>query len=178
MLSELVFPRFTWLSAVSLVHLPSLLLLQKKRLILHSVYVLRWPRGCKRGVSQKEAWIREGVSRGLLLENFPYIAGSIEALNYISQAKVTVREDVFEEEKAEAHVGASASSSSANPSAASSTPSPPVVPTTVSVPTGVKIYGAANDLAEWEFEQKGSFEFFREQNRITRRFSFLTFIKC
>ena len=102
--------------------------------------VLRWPRGCKRGISQKEAWIREGVSRGLLLENFPYIAGSIEALNYISQAKVTVREDVFEEEK-QRHTLSSASSSSANPSAAA-----PPVPTTVSVPTGVKIYGAAKIL--------------------------------
>ena len=124
--------------------------------------VLRWPRGCKRGVSQKEAWIREGVSRGLLLENFPYIAGSIEALNYISQAKVTVREDVFEEEK-QRHASASASSSSANPSAAV-----PPVPTTVSVPTGVKIYGAANNLAEWEFEQKDHLSFLGTEPNNTK----------
>ena len=117
--------------------------------------LFRWPRGCKRGISQKEAWIKEGVSRGLLLPNFPYIAGSIEALNYISQAKVTVREDVFEEEK-QKHTLSSASSSSANPSAAAppSTPSPPVVQTAVSLPTGVKIYGAVDDLAEREFEQR------------------------
>ena len=129
--------------------------------------LLRWPRGCKRGVSQKEAWIREGVSRGLLLENFPYIAGSIEALNYISQAKVTVREDVFEEEK-QKHTLSSASSSSANPSAATVQ----VVP--VSLPTGVKIYGAVEDLAERQFEQQPRL-LFSETEADNTRILFLDF---
>ena len=74
--------------------------------------VLPWPRGCSRGLAQKKAWIKEGVSKGLLLPSFPYISGSIKALNCLSRSKVTVREDVFEEEK-QKHAQVSASSSSA-----------------------------------------------------------------
>ena len=74
--------------------------------------VLRRPRGCSRGLAQKKAWIKEGVSKGLLLPSFPYISGSIKVLNYLSRSKVTVREDVFEEEK-QKHAQVSASSSSA-----------------------------------------------------------------
>ena len=110
--------------------------------------IFRWPRGCQRGLRQKAAWIREGLQLGHLFVQFPYLRGNPQALNFLSGSRVTINSEVFEQRRLE---NTSSSSSAAAPS---STPSPPVVQTAVSLPTGVKIYGAVDDLEELNFEQR------------------------
>ena len=106
--------------------------------------IFRWPRGCQRGLRQKAAWIREGLQLGHLSVRFPYLRGNPQALNFLCGSRVTINSEVFEQRRLE---NTSSSSSAAAPS---STPSPPVVQTAVSLPTGVKVYGAVDDLAERE----------------------------
>ena len=124
--------------------------------------IFRWPRGCQRGLRQKAAWIREGLQLGHLSVQFPYLRGNPQALNFLSGSRVTINSEVFEQMRLE---NTSSSSSAAAPS---STPSPPVVQTAVSLPTGVKIYGAVDDLEELNFEQRDRLIFSGTEPNNTR----------
>lgn len=46
--------------------------------------ILRWPRGCARGLKQKRALILQGLAEGHLSLKYPFMKGSAAAINYLS----------------------------------------------------------------------------------------------
>ena len=76
---------------------------------------------------------------------FPYVKGTAQAINYLSGSRVTLKEDLFEQKRAESNAP---SSSSAAP------PEPTRV--TVNLPEGVKAYGS---FRRRELRRSGSIDF-------------------
>ena len=78
--------------------------------------LLRWPRGCQRGLKQKRSFLLQGISEGLFSTTWPYLPGGLRAYNFCAASRCQINEEVFKRYQEEHRTETAASSSTTVPS--------------------------------------------------------------
>ena len=78
--------------------------------------LLRWPRGCQRGLKQKRSFLLQGISEGLFSTTWPYLPGGLRAYNFCAASRCQINEEAFKRYQEEHRTETAASSSTTAPS--------------------------------------------------------------